>query len=139
MGREVGRWILTGLKSVGEGCWGLILDTAMPWRVVLLLCAASLAGYGATSLVLRLILLPEFLLTTRLRRWGWRPIPGTHAFGRVIWWAMWLLFALLCATLVMVVLSVIGWYALPILSGTIADFVSRFFEWWSSLGAVPRS
>lgn len=131
---EVEGIMLTGLQDLAETCWRLILSTAMPWRVVLILSVGGLAVYGAASFMLRLLLLPEFLLTTRLRRWGLRPIPGTHAFGRVICWAMWLLPLLLCTTLLVAGLSVIGWYVLPGLSGTVAEVVNHFFEWWSSLG-----
>lgn len=139
MAAEVGRWMLTGLQSLGESCWELILSAAMPWRIVLILSVGGLAGYGIASLVLRLLLLPEFLLTTRLRRWGWRPIPGTHAFGKVIWWGMRFLRALLCAALVMAVVSVIAWYALPILPTAAVEVLNRFFEWWPSLGTLPQS
>ena len=131
--------MLAVLHDLASSCWKLVLGTAMPWRVALFLSAGGVVGYGVGSIALRLLLLPEFLVTTRLRHWGWRPIPGTHVFGRAIWGGVWLLRALLCLAIALALLSFVTWFLVPHLSDTIAEPLRQYFEWWASLGATPQS
>jgi hypothetical protein len=58
----------------------LLITKVMP-RLV------NVAGAGLRAVwtpLLELLTYPEFLLTTRLRRSGYQPLPGTYAYGRLL-------------------------------------------------------
>jgi len=111
-----------------------ILGVDMPWKMVIILAVGGSLACGAAIALLRLALFPEFLLTTRLRRFGLRPLPGTHVFGQTVVWSTIALGWLVVAIVGITILGVCVWYAQPRFGPSFSAAVSSYFEWWASIG-----
>lgn len=106
----------------------------MPWRAGLAIGVVIISGYQVIRRLLPLLLLPEFWITSRLRRWGLRPLPGTYAFGDFITlmikasrWLAW-------GAVMVVGVGIITWYAPPSVGNTtLALYIDQSVAWWYSL------
>lgn len=82
-----------------ELLWTRALDVAPPWRIALFVVLAvlvvgrllpwlirTLGGFtsAAAEPVAGVLLLPEYLLSNWLRRFGRRPLPGTYAYDNAL-------------------------------------------------------
>jgi hypothetical protein len=114
--------------------WEILLVVPMPWRAAAVLWLATVASYHLGHRFLALLLLPEFWITNLLRRWGWRPLPGTYAFGRAVEWSIRILRASVWLALVIPISGIVAWYVRPLLEDTaLAHHIDQGVDWWYSL------
>ena len=66
------------LQGAIRAIWQIMLLMPMPWRAALTIGVTIILGYQVIRRLLPLFLLPEFWITSLLRRLGLRPLPGTY-------------------------------------------------------------
>lgn len=126
--------MLSFLRNAIIVVWTFLLTVPMPWRVGLIALIAIIVGYYVLSRVLVLLLLPEFWITNRLRRWRLRPLPGTYAFDRLVEILIRILRVSVWLVLLLSILFVTAWHARPNLEDTIlARWIDQSINWWYSL------
>jgi hypothetical protein len=113
--------------------WKFLLNIPMPWRAELIIWSVAIMGNRLVYHLLRLLLLPEFLITNRLRRWNLKPLPGTYAFGSLIEWSIRILRISTVIVIFTAILGVIGWYIYPYVkedNEKLASYIKHFINWW---------
>jgi len=114
--------------------WQILLLVPMPWRAALTIGATIVLGYQIVRRLLPLSLLPEFWITSQLRRLGSRPLPGTYAFGEFIGWAIQASRWLAWGGVMVAGIGIIAWYARPSMDDTmLAGYVDQGITRWYSL------
>jgi len=123
--------MLDFLQDAVRAIWEILLAVPMPWRASLILCVAAVVGHQVGRRLLIFLLLPEFWVTNRLRRWGLRPLPGTYAFDSFVEWSIRILRTLAWISVLLIILGIVAWYAQPFLEGTaFARYVDKGVNWW---------
>ena len=125
------------IDGIAMGIWEAILGVGMPWKMAIILAGGGPVACGVAMLSLRVALLPEFFVTARLRRWGLRPLPGTHVFGLAVLWSTKALGVLLVLVIVVAALGIAAWFARSVMPSSLGAVVDLYFEWWSSIGTQP--
>ena len=106
----------------------------IPGRAGLVIGLVIISGYQAVRRLLLLLLLPEFWITSQLRRWGRRPLPGAYAFGDFIGWTIKASRWLMWGAVVVVSVGIITWYTRPSIGDTtLTLYIDRGIAWWYSL------
>jgi LysM repeat protein len=163
--------VLKSLQDAIRAICEISLLVPMPWRAGLVILVAVLLLYWLVWRLLpwlieklahlllfsvegiaSLLLLPEYLITKKLRQGGRQPLPGAYGFGGILqwivglihagttkltdvlekqwrlsrWWAV--LVVLIVATLTLL------WYVRPFLNETVAaTYIDQGAAWWYSL------
>jgi hypothetical protein len=122
------------LQDAIRAIWGVLLLVPMPWRTGLAIGIVTIGGYQILRRLLPLLLIPEFWITSQMRRLGHRPLPGTYAFGDFIGWAIKASRWLAWVAIIGVGAGIIAWYARPSMGDTtLAAYVDQGVTWWYSL------
>ena len=122
------------LQDAIRAILGVLLLVPMPWRAGLVIGIVALGSYQVLRRLLSLFLLPEFWITSQLRRRGRRPLPGTYAFDDSIGWAIKASRWLALGAMIVVGAGIIAWYARPsIRDTTLALYIDQGVAWWYSL------
>ncbi len=122
------------LQGAIRAIWQIMLLMPMPWRAALTIGATIILGYQVIRRLLPLFLLPEFWITSLLRRLGLRPLPGTYTFGEFICWTIRASRWLAWGAVVVAGIGIIAWYARPSMGDiTLAGYIDRGITRWYSL------
>ena len=122
------------LQDAIRAILGVLLLVPMPWRAGLVIGIVALGSYQVLRRLLSLFLLPEFWITTQLRRLGRRPLPGTYAFGDFIGWSIKASRWLAWLGVIVAGVGITAWYVRPSIEDTIlARYVDQSVTWWYSL------
>ena len=122
------------LQDAIKAIWEILLVVPLPWRAASVIGLVIIIGYRVIRRLLPLFLLPEFWITSRLRRWGLRPLPGTYAFGDLIGWIIRVCRWLAWVGVIVVGVGIIAWYGRPSVEGTtLAQHIDQGIAWWYSL------
>jgi hypothetical protein len=114
--------------------WSILLPVPMPWRAGLILSILTICTYQIAKLIFPILLLPEFLITSKLRKLGYRPLPGVYTYGDAIIWLIKVSYRISWIGLLTIGLSIIIYFLQPSLQGTPLDsYISRGLELWSQL------
>ena len=170
----MGRWgsnaVLKSLQDAIRAICEISLLVPMPWRAGLVILVAVLLLYWLVWRLLpwlieklahlllfsvegiaSLLLLPEYLITKKLRQGGRQPLPGAYGFGDILQWIVgfihagttkltdvlerhWRLSKWWVILVVLIVAALISlWYVQPLFDETVAAYIDQGIAWWYSL------
>lgn len=122
------------MEEVTGRVWQLLMPIPMPWRFVLITGGTIVIVYQLLRRALPLVLLPEFWITTRLRRWGLSPLPGTYVVGDIVIFFIRVLHRATWMTLAVVGIGILAWYMRPSLAETqIGQYIDWGIAQWDEL------
>jgi hypothetical protein len=121
------------LRNILSVITDFILAIPMPWRAGLFFFIFAFLGYQVLRRLLVLLLLPEYWITSLMRRLKLHPLPGTLFFDDVIGWLIKTSRWTVWIALLVAIIGVVAWYQRPYIeSPTIARYVEKSFDWWYS-------
>jgi hypothetical protein len=121
------------LKDIIGIVTDLLFEIPMPWRAGVFVVVFAFLSYQILRRLLVLLLLPEFWITTLMRRLGLHSLPGTFHFDSLLGWLIKASRWTVWIAVIIAIMSIVAWYQRPYIeSQRLANYIDEGLDWWYS-------